>query len=289
MVDQDLPPTPTLNDSVIWGVVASLTILVNSIQIHILRNIVKRKAHETLLLSFSICTLLTGIFGFFTVTLTSIRGIKIHFYTIWAFFGIMYAYLSLVSILHLIIISISRLWDVACPLHNRSLENDRKQPIRISILSWCVPMTFISGYIVVIQIKVLDIYGIIHYNRRVLASILAVFVLVADLVFLVCYSIISAIIFDSRKYTKSRRQTHMMRTLLLCVGFAFIFITCTTPFVITTISDWNKSVWLDKTSIGLLLLKGIMYPSIYLAHKCRLRFLKRKRVIPIWTKKVGTP
>ena len=276
MENSHLPPVPSFRDSLVSGVIATLTIFINLIQIRILHKNLKKRVYEKFLLSLSICTLLSGILGFFTMSFTCIGSIKVHFYTIWAIWGVIAAYLSLVSTKHLILITIDRVWAVVSPLHHRTQANRRKTNF-VLIYTWIIPLLILSGYILGIQSRDLTINKIIQYNRRILSSAVAVFVLFADLVFLVCYSMIAISIFKNRQCVTSRRQPHMMRILFLCVSFVLVFVICTTPFVISTISEWNKAVWLDKVSLGIVLLKGILDPMIYLIHKgCRPLCMIRK-------------
>ena len=277
MDNNNLPPIPSLQDTLVSGGVACLTIVVNAIQIHLIRNTDKKRMYEKLLLSFSTSSLLSGIFGLLTLLFASIWKMKIHFYANWAVWSVVTAYLSLVSTFNLIFLSVDRLWAVASPLNHRVRANTRKK-IVVLTLSWNLPLVFIAGYMIGIEIQNLSIYQIIHQNRKILVSAFAIFILLADILFLMCYTAIIIIIIKNKKPNNSRRQQKLSKTVFLCMGFVIVFLACTTPFLVSAISAWNRLEWLDKSSLGLFLLKGLIDPLIYLMDKCQWALCCIKKV-----------
>ena len=77
----------------------------------------------------------------------------------------------------------------------------------------------------------------------------------------------------------------MSKTVFLCMGFVIVFLACTTPFLVSAISAWNRLEWLDKTSLGLFLLKGVIDPLIYLMDKCQWALCCIKKVKQIITER----
>ena len=259
-----------------WSKTAALSVSVmvvifNSIEIHVLRRTVNKPLYEKILLSLTICDLTWGIFAILNGSTISILENKYHILIAWNVWRFLTCYLTTTSLLHLICISVDRLWAVGAPLHHR--RNVAKKKLVITIVSsWSIPILFVIINIIIILLKELDAEGIYWYTEGAMYSLLAKVILVSDMMLLFSNSAIIWIVNKRRTVTRQSsycNQTKLKSTLILCMGIVFVFIFFTTPFVVMHLVSWSKPQWIVKLSSFLFPLYQISNSLIYLLQKFR--------------------
>ena len=262
----------TLTSKIIGGIVAMLIITLNSIEIHMLRSTRNKVFYEKILLSLTICDLITGVYATFAVPFTSLAKEKYHvlYWIAWAF---LVSYCTLNSVIHLIIIGIDRLWAIASPLHHRIYASNRKLFGAIAI-SWFTPSIYIMANITIVTIQKLDHHTLYSYTRTSMAKRMAQVLIIADIVLVISYSAIIIVIWRQktiRKQSTQSKQRQFISTITLCTCIALVFVTASTPYVVVHIVDWNKPLWLQKLSIFLFPMNQILNSVLYMMQKIRTK------------------
>ena len=178
--------TFTLTQSIFGFLANVLLIVLNSIEIHILRRKANKHFYEKILLSLTTCDLVNGILGLISlITITAINS-RYHTTLCWniGLYGAFYSQTT--SILHLIVISLDRLWAVKAPLHHKIHVSGKKVIIAVS-LSWGIPMILLLVNVAVNISQKMTFEEIYSYLANTMYSIFAKVVLLADIVFLSCY------------------------------------------------------------------------------------------------------
>ena len=259
----------TLLDKILGLFVPMIIIIVNSVEIHLLRKTMNKPCYEKMLLSSSLNDLISGVIGFTAVPYLSIIQDDFYIVLYWIAWGFGHSYFTLSTMMHLIIIGADRLWAVGSPFHHRVHASQRKLVVTIG-LSWCLPMIFIVVNIGLVLVDEMNIKMIYVYMNTTMYSVVARIVAVADVLLVCCYS---AIIYftntreqgvKTRKHTK---QTNSISTLILCTGIMIVFIVFTTPYLTAFIIIWKRPQWLQSLSIYLLPLNQICNSTLYLVQQ----------------------
>ena len=254
-----------------------LEIVLNLIKIAVLFKKNQRKSYEKILLSMAIGEV---IFLMIQICCLVVKYTIPHFHH-WCRVGLSCAAFGdlLIVLLHLICISADRVWAVAAPIHH--LVHSRNKETCIAIfLCWCIPIPFTIRYLIKMlhqsSLKSMAMEEIMSYP----GFRLAVVILVTDIMFLICYVTIIVIIYKNKPPTTVNTEVHRSqnrnqirstsngrerRVLGLCMGTIFVFICCTTPFVVSYIKLWKAPAHFQLSSIHILTLNGIVNSVIYLA------------------------
>ena len=254
---------------IVYPIVAALIVLLNSIEIHVLRKTSNKPFYEKLLLSLSISDLSCGLFISVTVPYICIVKNELYILLHWNVWGFGVAYVTFISLMHLTIISVDRLWAVVAPLHHRQYSTNRKLVIAV-ILSWGIPMVFVIVCIYLVlenDMKPADIYW---FGTGTMFAIVARVVLATDIVLIMCYSAIIWTIKQKKSVVrKNSTETKTMNAVILCFGIVSVFIVFTTPFVVVFITNWNTPHWLMKFGMILFTLNQISNSIVFLIRKNR--------------------
>ena len=243
----------------------------NCIVIHILRRKRQKKSYETFLLSLSVGEIVE-------VPLHAISYICITFVkeniNIMIIFSLSCTlFIKLLTLHHLIVISADRMWAVASPLTHRVHATGRKVFAAIACC-WICPSLISVGYMMVhvlakTQNPLLMIYS--------LNSVLATGIVVADVMFCICYGTIIATIYK-KKTLLGNTLEYQLRVFRLCMGTVLIFVLSNTPFVVTYIDEWNRPQWIALVSVTMLPVNTIATSLLFLyqnrqskrQQKCRI-------------------
>ena len=262
----------------LWGKIIGfllnlLVVVLNSIEIHILRTTPKKPFYEKILLSLTISDLINGIFGCVGAVLLSVFEKKIYYDLFWNIAGYGVCYSALISLLHLIFISLDRLWAVHSPFHHRTYSLRKKLTIAL-ISSWGLPMLFMVANIVFISIQKLTIKEVYQHLLKIVYGAVAKVIFFADVIFLFSYS---AIIWTTLSRKLEGAQEHQKQqkrfgtTLILCMSIVLIFILSTTPFTVAFLINWNRPGWFVILSSVLFILNAISNSIVFLVQKHRVR------------------
>ena len=250
-------------------IIAVLIVVLNSIEIHVLRKTVKKPFYEKLLMSLSISDLSCGLFVSVTVPYLSLVENELYVLLHWNVWGFGICYVTFISLMHLIIISVDRLWAVRAPIHHRQNTTKRKIVIAVA-LSWGIPMIFVIvsiGLVVHRGMKPADIYW---FGTGTMFTVVARVVLTADIVLIVCYAVIIWIIKVKKSVARqSLKDAKTMKTVVLCFGIVSVFVCFTTPFVVVFITNWSTPHWMIKVGMMLFTLNQISNSIVYLTQKYR--------------------
>ena len=258
--------------SKIAGIFLSLLIItVNLIEIHILRKTANKPFYENILLSLTLLDLIFGVFASTGVLSIYLLKTKYRITLYWDVWGFGMCYWTLVSILHLIIISTDTLWAVWAPLHHRLYVSKRKLVISIT-MSWCLPLIFVVPNIIVIFTKQMGAYKMYTYLQCTMFSDIAKIVVVTDILLFISYFAIIWTLYKNKtkaNQNKSANQTKLMTTLIVCMSIVSVFVLFTTPYVAVYIKVWEKPKWLILLTLYLFPLSQVANSTIYLVQKYR--------------------
>ena len=116
----------TLWSKVTGMAIALLIITLNALEIYILLRTRRKAFHEKMLLSLTFCDLASGICGPVAIVFVSFDKNEFHQLLFWNVWEFSLVYSTLVSLLHLVCISIDRWWAVAAPLRHIQQSPQRK-------------------------------------------------------------------------------------------------------------------------------------------------------------------
>lgn len=261
----------TLWSRIVGIVLPLLIITVNSLEIHVLRKIANKHFYEKVLLSLSVCDLISGVLGIIIVPIDSILRDELHLMLFWNIWGFGICYVVLTTLVHLIIISFDRLWATGAPFHHRIYTTRKKLFVSIA-LSWCLPIIFVLVNIILVSTREMGVREVYSYLRNTMYSGLATIIIIADFPLFLSYCSITWIIYRTNNNVKQRqekRQKVPINTLIICVGIVSVFILFTTPYAVIHVRAWNRPPWLVKLGIGLFPLSQISNSLIYLIQRYR--------------------
>ena len=272
----------TLRSQIIYLVLTLLLIVLNSIELHILRKSRYKPFYEKILLSLTICDLITGLIGLPLAIFGATNDSKYYLMLFMCIWGYCVFYSILTSLLHLIIISLDRLWSIRAPLHHKKFISKKKLIISVA-LSWGIPMVLLVANLMVNFLQKMTVYSIYSYLVTTIWGALAKVVLIADIVFILSYSsIIWVVVTTGAKDVQNGRtqRRKSASTIYLCLGIVTAFIVFTTPFVIVYITRWDRPNWMKHLSVSMLSVNLSCNSLIYLFQKYRNRrmgFILRER------------
>ena len=254
-------------------VIPLLVVIVNSIQIHVLRKTSHKPFYEKILFSMTICDLINGVLSCFCVPLD--LTIKTEFYNLlyWNIWWFWICYWTLGVLLHLIVIGIDRLWALAKPFHHRIYHTHRKLVVAVA-LSWCLPWIFIIFHIILVISKGMNAKEAYSHIMIFMRSDVAKIIAIADIILIAIYCSIIGINYSTNNAAMKNRhsnQANSKRTLLLCVGIVVIYIVFTAPFIVVHVIRWNSPHWLDNLGTLLAPMIQISNSVLYLSQKYRTR------------------
>ena len=275
---------PPVWSRLLAGSFAILLVILNSVEISILRKRKRKKAYEKLLLSMSIADLLIGVLGITSGTVgafakrISIPHIDIIAWSAWSIavlFGI------LASMFHLISISVDRLLATAIPLRHRIYLTGRKVALLIS-LCWGIPFIITTAFIIDKHLQELNPKEAFEHMFHSSTQFVAGCVIIADVVFLISYFAIIWIIFrhtkKSSETTKDKSRQHK-RVLCLCMCVVFAFVLSSTPFVVMYLIRWKAPNWSKSFALGVFALNSTFNPVIFLAQNYFIKKRARKQTL----------
>ena len=247
-------------------------VVLNSIEIQILRTTSDKPFYEKILLSLTICDLIYATLGSASLLFVSISENTSYYGLLWNISSYGICFSALVSLLHLIFISLEKLWAIHSPLHHRKYNSSKKKLIIALVTSWGVPTLFMLISAIYIMIQDLTIEEVYYLLINTIFSVAANIMVVADLVLLSSYGAIIYITFSKEKEKALRHQEDQSRfgnTLILCMSIVLIFIVLTTPFVVAFLTPWNIPNWYRILSMGLFVLNQISNSIVFLIQRYR--------------------
>ena len=250
-----------------------LIVIVNSIEIHVLRKSSNKPFYEKILLSLTICDLIGGVLSCFGVPIEII--VKVEFYNLlyWNLWGFWICYWTLTAVLHLIVIGLDRVWALAKPFHHRRYHTKLKLVVVVA-LSWCLPLIFVIFHIVLVVSKEMNIKEAYFHHMIAMRIDVAKIIVIADIILIASYCSIICTAYRKTKDVRTNMhsaQRHSTRTLMLCIGIVSVFIVCTTPLVVVHVTTWNSPYWLKMLSSSLAPMNQICNSVLYLTQKYRSR------------------
>ena len=248
--------------------IASLIVILNSIEIHVLRRTTKKHFYEKMLMSLSFSDLACGLFASVTVPYLSIVKNKLYIVLHWNVWGFALCYVTLISLMHLIIISADRLWAIGAPLNHRQYATKKKLVVAL-ILSGSVPLIFIIVFICLVLINEMKPAEIYWFGTGTMFTVVARGVLINDIVLLICYSAIMWLVKRNKDIIKPSNSPRKTNTLVLCCSIVSVFVCFTTPFVVVFVTNWSSPQWSIKFATILFPFNQICNSIIYLVHKYR--------------------
>ena len=261
--------------SKIFGYCCNLTIIItNSIQINILRKRVRKRAYEKVLLSLSVCDLITGLINSISLGLVlqlarTFNQENLATVTVVSWGFVVY-YLTTVTLLHHMLNTLDRMFAVVYPLKHISWMTNRRVNQAV-MTAWLLPIIAIASNGTDTIIQKLSLAELLKFTFTSLAGRLAVLVLAADVIFVTSYGIIVCFILKLKKMDQNHsHRVTQMKVLFLCLGSVVIFVLSTTPFVVTYIIPWQKPKWLDLFSISTYSLKSAANSIFFLIQNKRL-------------------
>ena len=262
-----------------------LAIILNSKEIHILRKRKNKKPYEKMLLSLSICDLsyeVTDSAFVIATTYSVVQGDDNLSSTLWILWGSFCVLVAMISLLHLIFISIDRVWAITAPFHHRASMTGRKVLVGL-ILSWTLPHMVIIRFVIQIVYTGTRVDKI-NYLTKEPTKVLAMIMSGAHIVFLISHT---ATIITVQRRTNVQKGTNVqngttsktkrnssqpnqqLNTLIICVGTVLCFVLSSTPFIIAHLITWDTPVWLEMLSYTMFSLNSVLNSAIFLAQYYR--------------------
>ena len=255
-----------------------LIIILNAVEIDILRKKTNKKVHEMMLLSLSICELqnaiVTTIFMFVIKVMDSHgkrKTVVLWLMVVWCLKTIL---VTGSSMLHLIFISFHRMWAIIFPVNHRRYATNKK--VRIAImLSWLVPILLMLVYSSAVLIgRGFHIGKIMHFLSGPGFSLTAIAFVATDIILITSYLVIAVVLSKSTLNAKgihenSTKNQQQMNILYLCIGMVSSFIISTAPFVVVALVQWNPPDWLLELSNIMSPMNGAVNSVIFLIQHYR--------------------
>ena len=248
---------------IVGVIVPALIIIINSVEIHVLRKAANKPFYEKILLSLSINDLICGLVSSVTVPYLSLVKNKFYVLLHWNVWGFTLCYVTLSSLVHLIIISMDTFWAVGAPLNHRKNATKKKLIVAIAFC-WSVPTIFVIVFIFFVLLKDMQPAEIYKFGTGTMFRVVAKVALIADVMLLICYCAIIWVIKKKSIYSKGKKS---MNTLFLCIGIVSVFVAFSTPFVVVFITNWSSPHWLQKFAVILFPFNHISNSIVYLVHK----------------------
>ena len=247
----------------------------NSIEIHILRKKIHRKGHEKILLSLSICDLsyqlVTAVFIIIRTWATATNSKQI-LQLLLSVYGFPILFANMVSILHLILMTLEKLWAIVAPLNHAAYASGRRIN-KMIFLSWFISFVIILSCIVVIIWKELTVSEIIAFHHQKIVKIVVYMMIVGNAVFVVSYSVIFWTIYSRPHNVQiAIHRSVKMSTVMLCVGIVLSLSLSTAPFVVVHVVKWNAPQPLVQAGYSLIPVNAATNSIVFLiSHYCKKR------------------
>ena len=222
-------------DSLVYSAItissAVIIIIVNSVEIHILRKRTSKRSYERFLWSLSCADLLLGLFrlannvSLFLLPLSTQRQNRPIILSV-------YLYFLSVSVCHLLVISIDRLHAVAFPIHHKVHECVRITRYKI-ILSWIPANTAVPGFIAYYFVKKLN--G--DEFRAIMGAVMVYIAVIDSIAYFLIYTLVAYFIYRKKRIGSQNEQLRQQikvqrRGLILCVCTVLAFITFYLPYAV---------------------------------------------------------
>ena len=257
---------------VVYIAVFILMIVLNSWEIHLLRKSNNKPNYEKILLSLTVCDLMGALIALILtaiITLITYVPINLSPATFWFISGVTQPYWACVSLLHLICISFDRLWAVQSPIHHMTNATKKKLYIAIAF-SWLAPTLIPTAYVadtISKGAKMEDMKNLLIMNTYQCGAIL---VLIADIIFVIVYSVIIGIVRKNRSVTRRYRhgqQEQSKKALVFCICIVLVFVINKAPFVAVYVIKWNSPKWLSDMAQIIFPFDHMLNSIIYLIQK----------------------
>ena len=221
----------------------------------------KKKIHEILSLSLSISDLLfglsSGIISILYLSNSNIYEALEISYTI-------YFYFIVTSVLHLIWISVDRLWAVYAPLKHNLLVTTKRTKY-ITIITWICTIIFTSSIFAYDELTENTTSNTTtqalrnHQHHYAYAS--SIIILTTDVVFLFAYSSIVYLLHKRENAIKmsSASYTRQMKSIMLCVIVAVVFVLFTLPYCLMFLATGDIPFWASMLLVSNSGLNSIVY------------------------------
>ena len=250
-----------------------LVIILNAVEIHILRKKRHKKAHETMLLSLSICELqsavLTTVFMLVKKIVVSYKKLDLSVLWLMVTWGFSSNLVWSSWMLHLIFISFHRLWAIAAPIHHRIHATIKKVKMAI-VLSWLIPILLMfTCSSVVIIVENFSVDKSMKFISGPGFQLLTITIFITDIVLITSYLII-AVCLSKSKIPKKRGQENnpnkpqQRNSLYLCAGIVSSFIISSVPIVALGLVQWDPPDWLFQLSNITCPINGAVNSIMYL-------------------------
>ena len=269
-----------------------LAIILNAKEINILRKRKEKKPYEKMLLSLSCCDLSYQLADSVFLPMVAYAVVKKDYNlssTLWLTWGSTSFLVAMISLLHLIFISIDRAWAVTAPFHHLSVVDGRKVVVAISV-AWTLPLLVVLLFTIHIVLHESSTGMINYITNRAPTKVLATLMLVTNIAFLISNTTTLWIVFKSKSaQTSSIAMTfqekdgplsQQMHCLIICVGTVLCFVVSSTPLIISRLITWDTPLWLEALGYTMFSLNSVLNSAIFLTqnyrHK-RSKALKSRR------------
>ena len=266
-------------------------IILNSIEIHILRKRRDKKPYEKMLLSLSTCDLSYQLSDFIFLSIIAYAVVKDDYTlssTLWLAWGCICVLMAVISLLNLIFISVDRVWAVTAPFHHLSFVSGRKVLAAI-VIAWCLPLLMLTLFIIQIIQSDSSIERI-NYITKEPTKVLAAFMLATHIAFLISSTVTIWTVFKSKsaqaltsscpltsqKPFISHNLSQQSHCLIICVGTILSFIVSSSPFIISQLVTWNTPLWLEDLGYTMFSFNAVLNSAIFLIQNYRNEKRKMK-------------
>ena len=221
-----------------------------------------KKTFQNILISLSVADLLLGISSLLDCFATIYhwqRASKL--ISICSFY-----YFMLVSILHLVFISLDRFGAIAFP-HNYNRFSHKRKLLLGLLPSWFLPAICLMCQFLANYSRGQQRWDVLHGFDFDSSYWLNVVILLADLMFMITYAVIICLMSRKKVLTSQppKRETAVRNhALLLCICTVLAFMACTSPFLVAHITKWNKPNWLGTLYRNSLIANSTINPLIVL-------------------------
>ena len=259
-----------LNSPLWFKLIASfvmlLSIVLNLVEAVLLLKRRRKNNYEKLLLSLSANEFLNGLLNAPLLGYVMYGGLNDHIFLVWT---CMLANSVTNSLIHLMLISMDRLWALSAPINHRSYAARRNVGVFALVTSWCAPLIAVLGFVV----NIIASNHVSTYKDTfpILMQFIAVIILIADMVFCICYGTIVVLLLKRKQPGKRIRSKQQKRVLILCFSVVFVFIFSSTPIVVIHLINWKHPEWLQLLGWCLYPVNAILNSVIFLVQDYRIK------------------
>ena len=260
-----------LPSTVLYYIISSTALLLNSIEIYVLAQIKHRKAYEKFLVSLSVSDI--------CVSLSQISILSLYY--IWDeneyVMGLTtssYFFFLVISFLHLFWICLDRLWAVVQPIQHNIFVTGRKV---ISLIAGTWVTVCGAGVICFTVFEINDPNQapreeIVAYRDKIYLAA-GITIILADFIYLVAYGLIVFTV-KNKSSIASTKSSNRTRVVVLCIAMALSFVISSFPYALFQLRAIPKNG--EWVSI-LVLLNTVSNPMIYLLQTYSCKRSKESR------------